>query len=166
MNRTRLPKDTESADDTTENLKTSQHGMYEKGRLDKTTRSHSLAPSYRLSDLDISQLARELLVMQEDASPVKQGAKEHGEGQEAHKEKEGQDPFGDDTYAIGDEEVDNIVGVLRDSRDMADDSTSRITQSVNGGDGRLPYDWRRRSGRHFGCLAYFDRDSCKHRTTE
>lgn len=110
--------------------------MYEKGRLDNTARPRSLAPSYRLSDLDVSQLARELLVMQEDASPAKQRTTNHGEGQEVHEEggEVDHDPFGDDTYAIGDEEVDNIVGVLRDSRDMADNSTSQVSQSVNGGD--------------------------------
>lgn len=107
--------------------------MCDKGRLARTTRSHSLAPSYQLSNLDVSQLARELSVMQEDASPIKQRATKHGEDQEAHS-KEVHDPFGDDTYAIGDEEVDDIVGALRDSRDMANISTSsRISQSVGDG---------------------------------
>lgn len=97
------------------------------------TRSHSLAPSYRLSDLDVSQLARELSVMQEDASPVKQRTAGHGTSEEVHKE-EVHDPFGDDTYAIGDEEIDDIVGALRYSRDVADNSrSSRISQSVGGG---------------------------------
>lgn len=97
------------------------------------TRSHSLAPSYRLSDLDVSQLARELSVMQEDASPVKQRTAEHDTSEEVHKEED-HDPFGDDTYAIGDEEIDDIVGALRYSRDMADNSrSSRISQSVGGG---------------------------------
>lgn len=33
------------------------------------------------------------------------------------------DPFGDDTYAIGDEEIDDIVDALRNSGEMAEDST-------------------------------------------
>lgn len=133
-NRGRLPKDAETGDQATEDLQTSQHMINNKGRSTRTTRSHSLAPSYRLSDLDVSQLARELSVMQEGASPVKQKATKHSEGQKTHKE-EYQDPFGDDTYAIEDEEVDDIVGALRDSRDMADISTSsRISHSLAGGD--------------------------------
>lgn len=131
-NRGRLPKDAETGDHATEDLRAPQLNMYEKGRLSRKTRSHSLAPSYRLSDLDVSQLAHELSIMQEDTSPVKQRTTQHGEGQKAH-QKEYRDPFGDDTYAIRDEEVDDMVGALCDSRGKADISTSKIIQSQDGG---------------------------------
>lgn len=111
------------------NLQTTQHTICDEGRLDRISRPLSIAPSYRLSNLDVSQLARDLSVAQESPSRVIQRRQEHVEAEDVLREVG--DPFGDDTYAIGDEEVDGIVGVLRDSKQMAHISTSRISQSFN-----------------------------------
>lgn len=41
------------------------------------------------------------------------------------------DPFGDDTYVIKDEELDGKVGGLRDPRQMGDVYVSRISQCTD-----------------------------------
>lgn len=108
-------------------IQASQDADNEKCGSPKTTRPPSMAPSYRLSNLDISQLARELSIVEGSPSPVKRRSAEVLEAWDVHEEDE--DPFGDETYAIGDEEVDGIVGVLHDSREAADISVSQLSQS-------------------------------------
>lgn len=110
----------------------------DKDKLVDTTRSPSITPSYRLSNLDVSQLARELLIMQQERNSVKESPAEHVAATEMN-EKDN-DPFDDDTDAIGDEELDSIVGVLRDSRQMADTSTSRISRSVDDNCSAIEYE--------------------------
>lgn len=98
--------------------------------MPRTPRRASIAPSYRLSNLDVSQLADDLsVVVPQTPSPVKQSsaAVEHDKVQRHAANEE--DPFGDDTYAIGDEEVDDIVHALRNSGEIAEDSTARSSHS-------------------------------------
>lgn len=71
--------------------------------------------------------------MRESRSPIKQRpGTEHVQTQGVHAGNE--DPFSDDTYAIGDEEVDDTVGARRDSREMADISTSRTSHRCGDND--------------------------------
>ncbi|KAJ4422052.1 plasma membrane fusion protein prm1 [Gnomoniopsis sp. IMI 355080] len=124
-----LPEDVEKGDYAMKELQAAQDTIRDKGKLIGTTRSPSIAPSYRLSNLDVSQLARELLVMQEEGNSLRQMPAEHVEATDMREEYD--DPFRDDTYAIGDEEMDDLVGVLHNSRQKADLSTSQISQSVD-----------------------------------
>lgn len=105
------------------------------GGLPNTPARHSLAPSYRMSNIDISQLARDLSVVMPDSPPPIErssaaAAMVQGEAQQGVSHSVAiEDPFGDDIYAIGDEEVDDLVDALRKSGETGEDSTLRSVDS-------------------------------------
>lgn len=119
-------------------MKPGRTGANIEGGSFRTPRRPSVAPSYRLSNLDVTQLACDLSVVVPDTpSPGGRGSLAvRSEGHRVYEQPQLQqqhaadeDPFGDDTYAIGDDEVDNIVHGLRHSGELAEDSAERSSFS-------------------------------------